>query len=140
LHEISTRNSDSCGYCGSLLRWREALLHGLEALAHFLKKALELFESLLGRDILTAGIFSGFFVGISGTGIAARFSIRGFLQTRNLSFDHGRHFDDEVVALLESFVCENGGGIASSSYRLVVRHSVGVVRLRDISGTVIVTV
>ena len=47
-----------------LFRRREALLHGFEAVAHFLKEALEFFEALFGGGLFTVSMFGGLFVSI----------------------------------------------------------------------------
>src|SRR6266481_7886479 len=125
-----------------LFRRREALLYGLKPLAHFLKQVFELFESLFRRDSLAIASLAGLFSSISISVAARCFSTCGFLQTRDLPFDHGHHFDAQVVALQQRFQCRNGGGIATSAERVDRRHSYGKVRFaeirRDLLGNVLV--
>src|SRR6266850_3722147 len=89
-----SRIAGTHGHCSELwlllFWWREARLDGLEALAHFLEQALELFEAPVGRVFSCRAGFGGFFAFLP-TGIGAGLSIRSFLQTRDLPLDHGSH-------------------------------------------------
>src|SRR5260370_9754757 len=100
-----------------MLRGWEALLHGFEPLAHFLKQLFDLFEPLFGRALFITASFCGFFTVLAVSGSSSWFSVRGFLQARDLSFDHRGQFDSEVVALQQSFQRGNGRGIAPTTER-----------------------
>jgi len=84
----------------SLLGWREAFLHGLETLAHFLKEALEFFESFVQVESFSLlPVYSADSSPVSAELEALPgFPSSAFFQAGDLSFDHRHHFDAEVVA------------------------------------------
>src|SRR5229473_1774138 len=130
-----SRIAGTHGHCSELwlllFWWREARLDGLEALAHFLEQALELFEAPVGRVFFVRASF-GEFLALFATGMSPGLSFRRLLQTRDLPFDHGGHDDAEIVRFQERFERRNGGGVAATAKRKNASHANGVTPLREI--------